>query len=281
MLQKRTAAGLAQQETCKAKLDAKRAKRTAKCTERARIDALPLAKHYSDLKVMGVEDLRDQLKKHKLLGKNGFALSLPNRTAYVLQLQTLLLETNEDANDLEDICICKVYHHGSTVDEHDWHAKVGLVLKDFDMCRTSSFEYEPWPNPTKRHITLQEPMRGMHEHGGAGEEYWEYSFTQANLISNATYHRWGAADDNMTPHERKTVLGRPTSVSYFCLAYPRSPETLQGRKMESCAGKCIHLGSSPNKPGFRLGVLEGPRKGKLNTTTQVAFRETVLPLRAE
>eukprot|EP00965_Chrysotila_dentata_P144349 4768483-Pleurochrysis_carterae.AAC.1 len=52
---------------------------------------------------MGVEDLRDQLKKHKLLaGKTGFALSLPNRKAYVLQLQTLLLEANEDANDLED-----------------------------------------------------------------------------------------------------------------------------------------------------------------------------------
>eukprot|EP00965_Chrysotila_dentata_P144111 4760655-Pleurochrysis_carterae.AAC.1 len=52
---------------------------------------------------MGVEDLRDQLKmEHKLLGKTGFALSLPNRTAYVLQLQTLLLEANENANDLED-----------------------------------------------------------------------------------------------------------------------------------------------------------------------------------
>eukprot|EP00965_Chrysotila_dentata_P179661 5932695-Pleurochrysis_carterae.AAC.1 len=51
---------------------------------------------------MGVEDLRDPLKKHKLLGKTGFALSLPNRTTYVLQLQTLLLEADEDANDLED-----------------------------------------------------------------------------------------------------------------------------------------------------------------------------------
>eukprot|EP00965_Chrysotila_dentata_P075985 2511256-Pleurochrysis_carterae.AAC.1 len=51
---------------------------------------------------MGAENLRDQLKKHTLLGKTGFALSLPNRTAYVLQLQTLLLEANEDANDLED-----------------------------------------------------------------------------------------------------------------------------------------------------------------------------------
>eukprot|EP00965_Chrysotila_dentata_P033866 1127644-Pleurochrysis_carterae.AAC.1 len=102
MLEKRTAAGLAQQETRKAKLDEKRAKRAAKASERARIDGLPLAEHYFDLKLMGVEDLRDLLKKHKLLGKTGFALSLLNRTAYVLQLQTLLLEANEDANDLDD-----------------------------------------------------------------------------------------------------------------------------------------------------------------------------------
>eukprot|EP00965_Chrysotila_dentata_P145683 4812400-Pleurochrysis_carterae.AAC.1 len=83
MLEKRTAAGLAQQETRKAsKLAAKRAKRATKATERARIDALPLAEHYSDPKLMGVEDLRDPRKKHKFLGKTGFALSLPNRTAY-------------------------------------------------------------------------------------------------------------------------------------------------------------------------------------------------------
>eukprot|EP00965_Chrysotila_dentata_P086893 2867859-Pleurochrysis_carterae.AAC.1 len=102
MLAKRTAADLAQQEMRKAKLDEKRAKRAARASEQARIHALPLVEHYSDLKMMGVEDLRDQLKKHKLLGKTGFALSLPNRTAYVLKLQTLLLEANEDANDLKD-----------------------------------------------------------------------------------------------------------------------------------------------------------------------------------
>eukprot|EP00965_Chrysotila_dentata_P027007 896285-Pleurochrysis_carterae.AAC.1 len=84
------------------KLAAQRAKRAAKATERARIDALSLAEHYSDLKLVGVRDLRNQLNKHKLLGKTGFALSLPNRTAYVLQLQTLLLEANEETNNFED-----------------------------------------------------------------------------------------------------------------------------------------------------------------------------------
>eukprot|EP00965_Chrysotila_dentata_P012313 404909-Pleurochrysis_carterae.AAC.2 len=93
MLEKRTAAGLAQQETRKAKLAAKRTKRAAKATERGRIDVLLFAEHYSDnLKLIGVEDLRDQLKQpSSWLGQTGFTLSLPNRNAYVLQLQTLLL----------------------------------------------------------------------------------------------------------------------------------------------------------------------------------------------
>eukprot|EP00965_Chrysotila_dentata_P218448 6190582-Pleurochrysis_carterae.AAC.1 len=86
----------------------------------------------------------------------------------------------------------------------------------------------------------------MHERGGAGEEYWEYSLTPASLISNVTHHRcWGAADDNMTPHERKA--GRPPSVSHFramfCLAYARRPDALQGRKLEPPADKCIPITS--------------------------------------
>eukprot|EP00965_Chrysotila_dentata_P256527 6212570-Pleurochrysis_carterae.AAC.2 len=50
-------------------MDEKRTKRATRASERALIDALPLAEHYADLKLMGVEDLRDQLQKHKLLGK--------------------------------------------------------------------------------------------------------------------------------------------------------------------------------------------------------------------
>ena len=56
---------------------------------------------------MSNDDLKDQLKKHKLrLGKTGFTVSkLPNRTALVivLQLQALLNEADpKGANDLED-----------------------------------------------------------------------------------------------------------------------------------------------------------------------------------
>eukprot|EP00965_Chrysotila_dentata_P251532 6210107-Pleurochrysis_carterae.AAC.2 len=49
-------------------------------------------------------------------------------------------------------------------------AKVGPVLKDFNVYHTISCEYEPWQIPTERHMRmLQEPMRVKHERGGAGE----------------------------------------------------------------------------------------------------------------
>eukprot|EP00965_Chrysotila_dentata_P197230 6178072-Pleurochrysis_carterae.AAC.5 len=64
-------------------------------------------------------------------------------------------------------------------------------------------------------------MRVMHEPRGAGKEYWEYFMIQASLVSNMTHHRWGAAEDIMTPPERKT--GRPPSV-----AEPRQPNVLPG-----------------------------------------------------
>ena len=41
------------------------------------------------------DDLKDQLKYHKLvLKKTGFSVSQPNRKAFVLQLQTLLLDAH-------------------------------------------------------------------------------------------------------------------------------------------------------------------------------------------
>eukprot|EP00965_Chrysotila_dentata_P155946 5153488-Pleurochrysis_carterae.AAC.1 len=94
---------------------------------------------------------------------------------------------------------------------------------------------------------------------------------QASLISNVTHHRWGAADDIKTLHERKTDKQLAVNLfrPMFCLTYARRPDALQGRQLEPHADKCVHLGTSPNKPGYWLEVLEGPRKGKLITTTQV------------
>eukprot|EP00965_Chrysotila_dentata_P203216 6181573-Pleurochrysis_carterae.AAC.1 len=79
LLRNRSAQQLAwrSSETRKTKLAAKHAKRAAKATERACIDALPLAEHYSDLKSSDgrIDDLPDQLKKHKLLGTTGLRSS--------------------------------------------------------------------------------------------------------------------------------------------------------------------------------------------------------------
>eukprot|EP00965_Chrysotila_dentata_P206456 6183544-Pleurochrysis_carterae.AAC.2 len=108
--------------------------------------------------------------------------------------------------------------------------------------------------------TLQEPICVMQERGRAGVRgvLWEHSMTQASLIFNVTHQRWGAADENETPHERKTGK-QHTLVSQFrlmfCLAYARCPAVLQGRKLEPHADNCVHLGTSPNKPGYRLEVL--------------------------
>ena len=54
------------------------------------------------MKGMVGDELVDQLRKHKLLGKKGFNVSQPNRTARVLALQVLMLEADPAANDLED-----------------------------------------------------------------------------------------------------------------------------------------------------------------------------------
>ena len=44
--------------------------------------------------------LQDQLRAHKLNGKSGFSISMPNRKALILQLQALLSEADPAANDL-------------------------------------------------------------------------------------------------------------------------------------------------------------------------------------
>ena len=102
MQQKRLKVGAAERRVRDEKLATLRAKKAAKADELARLDALPLATRYSELVQMSVDSLRDQLKKHKRLGQKGFTVSQPNRTAYVLQLQTLLLAADSYANDLAE-----------------------------------------------------------------------------------------------------------------------------------------------------------------------------------
>ena len=99
---KRLAIGLEERKVRDAKLATSRAKKAAKVAERTRLEGIRLLTLYSELVDKGNDALKDQLKKHKLLGKSTakFTISQPNRTAYILQLQTLLLEANPHANDL-------------------------------------------------------------------------------------------------------------------------------------------------------------------------------------
>jgi hypothetical protein len=102
MAAKRLKDGAEEREVRQSKVAAMRAKKAAKNAEKARLEALTLLTLYSELVDKGNEDLKDQLKKHKLMGKSKakFTATQPNRTAYVLQLQTLLLEADPNANDL-------------------------------------------------------------------------------------------------------------------------------------------------------------------------------------
>lgn len=103
----RIATGRAKRAERDAKLTTKRAKRAAAAAELQRIQGLQVATRFSELVERGGyqvsnSDLQDQLKYYKLvLKKTGFTATQPNRKAYVLQLQALLLEQHgAAANDL-------------------------------------------------------------------------------------------------------------------------------------------------------------------------------------
>ena len=65
----------------------------------------------------------------------------------------------------------------------------------------------------------------------------------------------------------------------FCLAYARVPPAKRLNKLKPQALRCMHLGTSRNKPGYLLEILDGERKGELITTDQVIFLENVFPLK--
>ena len=74
----------------------------ARKAEKARVAAIPLAKRFSELLSLPNAALADQLKARKAAGGTGFAVTQPNRAAYVLTLQALMLAADAAANDLPD-----------------------------------------------------------------------------------------------------------------------------------------------------------------------------------
>ena len=67
----------------------------------------------------------------------------------------------------------------------------------------------------------------------------------------------------------------------FCLAYAKTLACFRDGKLAPQAEACMHLGYSRTKPGYVLEVIEGPRKGRVITTSQVKFREDVFPMREQ
>ena len=100
----RIEAGRAKRAERDAKLSSKRTRREAKAAELQRIrkDVKPATK-YSQLVKLGLKDLSDQLKYHKVVRKKtGFIVTQKDRKAFVLQLQPLLSDWHTDADDLEE-----------------------------------------------------------------------------------------------------------------------------------------------------------------------------------
>jgi hypothetical protein len=87
-------------------LGGKRARKEKKKAERARLETVKLATHYSQLTAMpiiGEGSLQEQLKVQKLAGKTGFTVTQKDRAAYVTQLQALIFAAEgAKANDLDD-----------------------------------------------------------------------------------------------------------------------------------------------------------------------------------
>ena len=100
MAQKWLEVGLAERKARDTKLSSLRAKRAAKATEKVRLEAVPLVALFSQLVPMSNDDLKDQLKKFKVLGKAGSTLtktmvraasrpSPPNPIPSYIQVQAL------------------------------------------------------------------------------------------------------------------------------------------------------------------------------------------------
>ena len=158
---------------------------------------------------------------------------------------------------------------------------VKMVTEQYGVTMRNACEYSPWQNgySERSNRTLESDMREMMHRGGAGDEYWDVAAAQASLIENSSSHAW--TGPGTTPHELRT--GRRAHLGgirvMFCLAYARVPPAKRLNKLKPQALRCMHLGTSRNKPGYLLEILDGERKGELITTDQVIFLENVFPLK--
>jgi len=152
----------------------------------------------------------------------------------------------------------------------------GILRRRHMLRMRNSCEYEPWQNPAERQWrtltagSREFALRGFGDTTGRDdidpERYWPYTHQHQADVENAV--------NDPTARTRISHLRVP-----FCLAYARTPAPYRTSKVAPQAEACMHLGYSRSKPGYVLEVLEGPRKGKVITSSQVKFRENVFPMR--
>lgn len=135
----------------------------------------------------------------------------------------------------------------------------------------NSCEYEPWQNPIERdwrtyaaghRIAATRAFASADE----GDKYWPYSYSHMSIVLTALHCG-----------EKHTRISHLRTL--YCLCYAKIPRNLRENKLAAQAEKCMHLGYSRSKEGYILEVLEGPRKGKIITSSQVKFRENIFPMR--
>jgi hypothetical protein len=134
----------------------------------------------------------------------------------------------------------------------------------------NSCEYEPWQNGAveRSFRTLAAFSREYIERAFSDNEeaqtYWPYGFNHGANVYNAMNDKF---DDGRISHLRVP----------FCLCYVRTPHPYRNGKLSPQSEAGMHLGWSRNKPGYAVEILEGPRKGKVVTASQVIFWENWFP----
>ena len=106
------------------------------------------------------------------------------------------------------------------------------------------------------------------------DQYWPYGHEQCSNVHNAI--------NGVAPPSGGRVMPALDKLrTPFCLAYARTPAPYRNGKLAPQAEACMHLGYSRDKHGYILEVIEGPRKGRVITSSQVKFREDVFPMRGD
>jgi hypothetical protein len=191
------------------------------------------------------------------------------------QYNTFFLNAKSDfPTALEDLLNLGDFSGYTLYSDNEWvlnSGKVKGILRRRDMpTQRNSCEYEPWQNGAveRSFRTLAAFSREYIERAFSDNEeaqtYWPYGFNHGANVYNAMNDKY---DDGRISHLRVP----------FCLCYVRTPHPYRSGKLSPQSEAGMHLGWSRNKPGYAVEILEGPRKGKVVTASQVIFWENWFP----